>query len=183
MATANFSTTDISTIYAIDIEDDFTWEDTIEKMRKVLSDKYDIDFCEGVDSDEIGIITHSLPWMEVSFEVKLKSGYYSGANFDVEVTWQDHFGQFMGDIAILDDSGRYPSHWIMQSIADALWNMSAYSSKGMCSLQAPNQIKAVRKLIDEKLPELEAILAKHSDHNLRVAGVFSNGEAVYESIK
>lgn len=106
----------------------------------------------------------------------IQSAYYEGATLDwlVEIeereTWKHSTGSYYDES--LED--------IMDMIFDPYYtDLNA----GLCKIMQPKAVSWAEQVISNIEDKLEKLYESWSSHKLHCKGVFSNGEAIYETVK
>jgi len=177
MATANFTTTDVSVVYGITIENDWDWDNAIDNIDSYLSDKFGDEFNGDRNVGNIGSISrHDGNMFTIGIDVILRSGYYEDANVDLVVSIESDYGSLTLGLDDLDDSN------VVDWIADELIYNDCYTNLGMCKMQAPNILDKLQAKVSELLTDVEQAIGEVSHYKLNCIGHFSNGGAVYKKI-
>jgi hypothetical protein len=175
MATSNFHNVNATKIFAVEIEEDYDYDDLKENLLCELESK---DYnSRGNDPHEL----RSFPsvvlkakeegkdicgvYVSVTCSAIIRSGYYSGVNLDWGIVFQVGRTEYE---EIPDES----------DIIDTIIYETDYK-KGIATLQAGNILRYMENTKDELVKELEAIYSDYSE-KLVVVARFSNGETIYE---
>jgi hypothetical protein len=177
MATSNFANENASKVFAVELEDEFAYDDLKDCLEYELDEagfevykKPEYDHNRNYSGQILAEkrLSHSYKDFTVTATifVVVRSGYYSGANLDWQITFCDDFEHYEHD----DYDPKYTAE-------DLVYRLDFPPSKAKTySLLAE---KKYEKLKDQLVTELEAIYAKISTP-LVVAARFSNGETIYE---
>lgn len=164
--------------------EDFEYDDLISNLG------YEIERLGGKKENEhlgdrnypissIGVFEESKWYGDLEVTVKvtatIQSAYYEGATLDwmVEIecdreTWKHSTGSYYDED--LDD--------IMDMLFDPYYtDLNA----GLCKIMQPKAVSWAEQTISEIEDKLEKLYEDWSSHKLHCKGVFSNGEAVYET--
>lgn len=110
--------------------------------------------------------------VEVGLIPVLRSGYYSGANWDylkyivLERDWENDYD-------------------IEEEICEenvSLFCRNAFDNRGFAKIIAPKIYNKIAETIDELDDKFSELAERFSDMKLGCVGVFSNGEAIYERV-
>jgi hypothetical protein len=179
MATSNFHNVNASKIFAIEIVEEFEYQDLIDNLTYELEAK-GFHIGSGRDSNELRsfpskvigskTISKSFNGVEVEVEISaiVRSGYYSGVNLDWEINYCNG-RNFEGELPDTD--------YIAEDL-EYYGNMN----RGMALIQAKNVHKFFEKTKNILSTELETIFENYSTPLIVVAR-FSNGETMYETSK
>jgi DNA-binding Lrp family transcriptional regulator len=176
MATGNFHNVNASRIFAVQIEEEWDYEDLKSNLLCELEAK---GFVKGYGNDpnELRSFPSSIlasksvykdfcgVEVEVEITAIVRSGYYSGVNLD----WQLDFK--LGNGYVMDEIPE------QSEIAEDL-DYYGDTNKGMATIQAKNVEKFFEKTRDILIEELETIYQENSIALVTVAR-FSNGETIY----
>lgn len=177
MSTCNFHNRHAKHIYAIEIENEFDYDDVMHNAQYLLEeavakkkeiifsrhDEWDNHALRSYDSKIFAEFTYVCPETDASFDMRmlLTNGYYSGVNLDY---YFDCEGSGHSDIAEALDEYEY--------------FLKTYYPE-----MEESEVNKLKKVAENKMNEMtdiaEAVFAKMSTP-LNCVGVFSNGEAVYE---
>lgn len=185
MGTSNFYNRNASKIFAIsgtfeneegETEiDEFIYDDTKGNIQSELKDFTSCDKWEsnGLRSYDGTIFAEKTEWKTFAgaeFGVKIqciaRSGYYDGANFDWEVTFEDAGGN---DFDEVDESDIKD---ILEYYAD---------SPKVKGIVAPHVAKWLEKTKTELVEKVEKVYEMYTD-KLVVTARFSNGETMYAKV-
>lgn len=175
MSTPNFANKNASRVFAFEVEDEFDYEDAVSNVACALEySKEDIVFEEENKSDGdrsypgrvFGEVQGKGKYYEkldlqvdVSLDVVVRSGYYSGGNFDYNFKI-DLNGDVVDDVEDID---------------------LQYEANGL--KQARQYEKYVKAYVEKELSRLQEVVEKVYEQfttPLKCLGVASNGEAFYE---
>ena len=183
MGTSNFSSS-TNVIHAVDCDDEFTYSDTRDNLQSEFNaiDEDKSNVFEFVNKDEwdgdrnfagkiIGQLYSSFTYLDIDFELTLniimRSGYYSGFNMDYEFGCSSNDGQYDSVDEMIDDLEEYD----LES-----------SFKGLYAIHGNRLRVKLDTLHDElKLKAIE-VFKQYSDQ-LVVTAQFSNGETFYKKVE
>ena len=178
MSTSNFYTKNIDSIYAVELNNEFEYDILIEDIREKLitNEEYNFSHEDGSDYDrnyEGNIFANggvSFNFCDVSVNISIdtiiRAGYYTGANFDYDVTvtiedeeidWFDYYGSIENVC----------SYWIEQ-----------YNNKGLAELHKTNLVYKIENTVTELIDFVESVYKQYSTE-LAIQERFSNGETIY----
>jgi hypothetical protein len=180
MATSNFHNVNSSNIFAVELENDFDYDDlkcNIESEMKAHSElSKGIYFRDGgsdpyelhsFPSTVVGSLCKEFSYKDFSIEVRvsavIRSGYYEGCNLD----WSVEYILDGNEIELAD-------------ISEELQYQYEYSK-----LNADNYESLILSKYEKFVNELTETLEKiYSDYSIKlgVTATFSNGETVYHKI-
>lgn len=179
MATCNFGGTCFSKYFAINPEDDFEFDLQKEDITGAIAS------IDGASEDDTQAYQIARVWrqiehcgipFELCVEVFLRPGYYEGAYLDGSLYVDGSEYNNIDDVDAAD---------LME---DGLWQTDQacqYKNQGAVTGFARMQGKNLQKKLDAAyssiLNDIEAAVSPLTDH-YRCAGIFSNGEAVYEKV-
>lgn len=129
-----------------------------------------MDFFAGSEWNEKGFEFHGLT-VGADVEIFANPGYYEGANIDYEITFE---GFKLSDYECFDD---------------LLWDFRDYYENfvqlnpGLASIHWGRFCKMFREFAESVIRKVEDYCRESCDQILKVAGAFSNGEAVYSVVK
>ena len=175
MATSNFHNVNASAIFAVQLEDEWAYDDLVENLTSELSNNPDyVDYgktdkheLRSFPSRSLGSIRkyHEYKdfYVEVCVTPVIRSGYYDGVNLDWNVDYSINGDSY--DIDELENGIGY-------NTALPISKIKAYS------LLAE---KKAEKLKNEIVEKVESIFSDYSDR-YGVTAVFSNGETIYHKL-
>jgi hypothetical protein len=175
MATSNFHNVNASAIFAVQLEDEWAYDDLVENLKSQLNNdpnyvdygKSDPNELRSFPSRSLGSIRkyHEYKdfYVEVCVTPVIRSGYYDGVNLDWNVDYSINGDSY--DIDELENGIGY-------NTALPISKIKAYS------LLAE---KKVEKLKNEIVEKVESIFSDYSDR-YGVTAVFSNGETIYHKL-
>jgi hypothetical protein len=172
MATSNFHNVNASKIFAVEIEEEFDYDDLIENLTSEFSAKEsfrsggsDEHELRSYPSKVLGSLFKSANFgdIEVCTQISLivRSGYYSGVNLD----WQLKHTVCGEEVSVGD----------FKDVAD-YWSRL---NKGLVTIQSKNAEKWAEKTAEELIAEVEKVYKDFSTP-LDVVARFSNGETIYK---
>ena len=176
MATSNFHNVNSSDIFAVELENEFDYDDLIENLKSEFNNQCK-SWYEGNGNDPhesrsypskvLGSIAESIQYKEFGIECKLsvivRSGYYSGCNLD----WNMEYS-LGGDAFELDDLAynlRYQLDF----------------SKSKSEKYALMASKKMTKIENSMVELTERIYGMYTD-KIGVVARFSNGETIYSKL-
>lgn len=201
MATSNFYTKNCSHIFVIGTAKYYTQEDIdANEMNPEMLGEYDADGTHFVYESELDNILEgleSIGWesgegatlatytenffygeCEISLTLKalINSGYYEGAclDFDGILTVYDNEDNFVNEY---DAFGSYAPK--EEDVRIDNWT----GSQGLSSMQAHNIIEYISSIIDNRTNQAERVFSQFAEHELILAGMFGNGEVLYNEEK
>jgi hypothetical protein len=175
MATSNFHNVNASAIFAVQLEDEWSYDDLVENLKSQLNNdpnyvdygKSDPNELRSFPSRSLGSIRkyHQYKdfYVEVCVTPVIRSGYYEGVNLDWNVDYAIN-----GDVYDMDEL----ENGIGYNTALPISKIKAYS------LLAE---KKAEKLKNEIVEKVESIFSDYSDR-YGVTAVFSNGETIYHKL-
>ena len=175
MATSNFHNVNASAIFAVQLEDEWAYDDLVENLKSQLNNdpnyvdygKSDPNELRSFPSRSLGSIRkyHEYKdfYVEVCVTPVIRSGYYDGVNLDWNVDYSINGDSY--DIDELENGIGY-------NTALPISKIKAYS------LLAE---KKAEKLKNDIVEKLEALYNNYSDR-YGVTAVFSNGETIYHKL-
>jgi hypothetical protein len=175
MATSNFHNVNASAIFAVQLEDEWAYDDLVENLKSQLNNdpnyvdygKSDPNELRSFPSRSLGSIRkyHQYKdfYVEVCVTPVIRSGYYDGVNLDWNVDYAINGDSY--DIDELENGIGY-------NTALPISKIKAYS------LLAE---KKAEKLKNEIVEKVESIFSDYSDR-YGVTAVFSNGETIYHKL-
>jgi hypothetical protein len=175
MATSNFHNVNASAIFAVQLEDEWSYDDLVENLKSQLNNdpnyvdygKSDPNELRSFPSRSLGSIRkyHEYKdfYVEVCVTPVIRSGYYDGVNLDWNVDYSINGDSY--DIDELENGIGY-------NTALPISKIKAYS------LLAE---KKAEKLKNEIVEKVESIFSDYSDR-YGVTAVFSNGETIYHKL-
>jgi hypothetical protein len=175
MATSNFHNVNASAIFAVQLEDEWAYDDLVENLKSQLNNdpnyvdygKSDPNELRSFPSRSLGSIRkyHEYKdfYVEVCVTPVIRSGYYDGVNLDWNVDYSINGDSY--DIDELENGIGY-------NTALPISKIKAYS------LLAE---KKAEKLKNEIVEKVESIFSDYSDR-YGVTAVFSNGETIYHKL-
>jgi hypothetical protein len=177
MATSNFHNVNASAIFAVQLEDEWAYDDLVENLKSQLNNdpnyvdygKSDPNELRSFPSRSLGSIRkyHQYKdfYVEVCVTPVIRSGYYSGCNLDWNV-----------DYLINGDASYDSPDFYIDDIAH-YGNLS----KSAATKYAKLAEKKAEKIKNEIVDELESLYNNYSDR-YGVTAVFSNGETIYHKL-
>jgi hypothetical protein len=175
MATSNFHNVNASAIFAVQLKDEWAYDDLVENLKSQLNNdpnyvdygKSDPNELRSFPSRSLGSIRkyHEYKdfYVEVCVTPVIRSGYYDGVNLDWNVDYSINGDSY--DIDELENGIGY-------NTALPISKIKAYS------LLAE---KKAEKLKNEIVEKVESIFSDYSDR-YGVTAVFSNGETIYHKL-
>ena len=175
MSTSNFHNVNASAIFAVQLEDEWAYDDLVENLKSQLNNdpnyvdygKSDPNELRSFPSRSLGSIRkyHEYKdfYVEVCVTPVIRSGYYDGVNLDWNVDYSINGDSY--DIDELENGIGY-------NTALPISKIKAYS------LLAE---KKAEKLKNEIVEKVESIFSDYSDR-YGVTAVFSNGETIYHKL-
>lgn len=127
-------------------------------------------FFEGSEWNEKGFEFHGLP-VGADVEIFVNPGYYEGANIDYEIMFE---GYKLSDYECIDD--------LLFDFRDYYEDVVELNP-GMAVIQWRTFCNRFRKFAESVIGKVEDYCRESCDQVLKVAGVFSNGAAVYSVVK
>lgn len=126
--------------------------------------------------------TSNLPFNNFEFtqEIYVRSGYYSGANFDWNISICANYGDnwSLADYDSVEDMiDDILESWEYEA-ADTYYGWNA----GLARMQRKNIKKWLERMINKLSDKADEICKKVCDEEYYCAGIFSNGEAVYRKV-
>ncbi len=182
MSTPNFDCKNTSKIYAIDNDEEFAQyacQESLEGLGWTPCDEYDRTSNRSYPASIIAEKTKCICVAGVSIDIaasaKIVSGYWSGAcfDFDCELSVYDRDGYHVDDYNDIDTINKYVDS---DTIAKDNWT----GNKGLSKIHAGRIYEAMQQAIDKLREEAEKAFAECCTDILVCAGVFSNGEAIYQ---
>ena len=186
MGTSNFHNVNANSIYVIDPQDEFEYEDTLEYINELFIEADKEGKFEFASDDEvtldtelrsfpaksIGIVYESFEFLGVGFEVQLiplvRNGYYEAGNLDYEIKYYvDSSTEAYNIDDLVYDFQKYPEDFDVNA--------------GLAKIHGDNLKKRLQNLEDKLTGEVEDIFTKCSDQ-YRVQAQFSNRETWYEKV-
>jgi len=177
MATSNFHNVNASAIFAVQLENDFDYEDLVDNLKSELNNNSDyVDYGKADHNELRSFPSRTLGsirkyhqykdfYVEVCVTPVIRSGYYSGVNLDWNVDYlingdvsYDSLDFYIDDIAYC---GNLP--------------------KSKATTYAKLAEKKAEKLKNEIVEKLESIYSDYS-MKLGVTARFSNGETIYHKV-
>lgn len=175
-----------------EIQEEYKMPEDFEADDLISNLGYEIKALGGIKENEhlgdrsypiqsIGVFKESKMYGDVEVVVKItatiQSAYYEGATLDwlVEIegyneTWKNSTGSSYDKD--LDD--------IMDMLFDPYYtDLNA----GLCKIMQPKAVDWAEQTISDIEEKLEKLYEDWSSHKLHCKGVFSNGEAIYETVK
>ncbi len=166
--------------------EDYAYDDLVSNIG------YEIEKLGGIKENEclgdrsypissIGVFKEHKMYGDIDIIVKItstiQSAYYEGATLDwlVEIEgYNDTYKHSTG--SYYDES--------LEDIMDMLFD-PYYSemNAGLCKIMQPKAVSWAEQTISEIEEKLEKLYENWSEHKLHCKGVFSNGEAIYETVK
>ena len=129
-----------------------------------------LDFFEGSEWNERGFEFHGLP-VGADVEIYANPGYYEGANIDYEITFE---GYKLSDYDSIDD--------LLFDFRDYYADVVELNP-GMTVIQWRTFCNRFREFAESVINRAEDYCRESCDQVLKVAGIFSNGSAVYSVVK
>ena len=158
-------------------------EDFISNIGEMIEELGGTAENESLDSGSYGIqslgyISLDKYYGDVNIEVQvtatLQSAYYEGGTLDYKI--EIYNGGEMVDVG----NGRY-ANTIEHVIMDLMY--SSDMPIGMQKIQSKNAEKWAENTIEKLSKEIEELFETVAGHKLQCDGVFSNGEAIYSTVK
>lgn len=177
MATSNFHNVNASSIFAVELQDQWAYEDLITNLTDELSSNpnwtdrvvRDPNECRSFPSTTVGVIERMYQYKDFYVEVcvtpVIRSGYYEGCNLDWNVSFN------------LD--GRYDYDEAEFSVDDVQYIGEMNRSKAVVYTKLAE--RKAQKMMNEIINELETIYSHYSE-KLGVVARFSNGETIYSKV-
>ena len=177
MATSNFHNVNASAIFAVQLENDFDYEDLVDNLKSELNNDSDYVDYGKADHNELRSFTsrtlgsirkyHQYKdfYVEVCVTPVIRSGYYSGVNLDWNVDYLIN-----GDVSY-DSPDFY--------IDDIAYCGNLPKSKA--TQYAKLAEKKAEKLKNQIVEKLESLYNDYSE-KYGVTAVFSNGETIYHKL-
>jgi hypothetical protein len=177
MATSNFHNVNASAIFAVQLENDFDYEDLVDNLKSELNNDSDyVDYGKADHNELRSFPSRTLGsirkyhqykdfYVEVCVTPVIRSGYYSGVNLDWNVDYLIN-----GDVSY--DS---PDFYI-DDIA-----YCGNLSKSKATQYAKLAEKKAEKLKNQIVEKLESLYNDYSE-KYGVTAVFSNGETIYHKL-
>lgn len=175
-----------------DIQEEYVYPESYECDDLIENLGYEIKALGGTKESEvieygsygvqsIGVFKESKMYGDVEFTVKvtatIQSAYYEGATLDwlVEIEgYNDTYKHSTG--SHYDES--------LEDIMDILFDPYYTDlNAGLCKIMQPKAVDWAEQTISDIGEKLEKLYEQWSEHKLRCKGRFSNGEAIYETIK
>ena len=174
-----------------DIQEEYVYPESYEFDELIENLGYEIKALGGTKENEylgdrsypiqtIGVFKESKMYGDVEVTVKItatiQSAYYEGATLDwlVEIEgYNDTYKHSTG--SYYDES--------LEDIMDMVFDPYYIDlNAGLCKIMQPKAVDWAKQTISDIGEKIEAIFEKYQEHKLTCAGVFSNGEAVYEKV-
>lgn len=174
-----------------DIQEEYRMPESYEYQDLIDNLGYEIEALGGTKENEylgdrsypiqsLGYFKEDKWYGDICITVKvtavIQSAYYEGATLDwlVEIeereTWKHSTGSYYDEN--LED--------IMDMIFDPYYtDLNA----GLCKIMQPKAVSWAEQVISDIGDKLEKLYEDWSSHKLHCKGVFSNGEAIYETVK
>jgi hypothetical protein len=177
MATSNFHNVNASAIFAVQLENDFDYEDLVDNLKSELNNDSDyVDYGKSDKHELRSFPSRSLGsirkyhqykdfYVEVCVTPVIRSGYYSGVNLDWNVDYLIN-----GDVSY-DSPDFY--------IDDIAYCGNLPKSKA--TQYAKLAEKKAEKLKNQIVEKLESLYNNYSE-KYGVTAVFSNGETIYHKL-
>ena len=156
--------------------DEFEYAEEIEFIKDEIkrhpkwNDEGSDDYSRNFHRTALGVLIADKSYLDVTIEIGItafaRSGYYEGANLDWEL-------EFFVDGYEHSDIDGAVEEWEFQVEED--------NNAGLISIHKTNVENWMNNTVDNLIEELEAIFENVSQHKLRVAARFSNGEVMYET--
>lgn len=183
MSTRNFHNENGRNVFAMDINEDYEYEDAIENICYGLDaefnndyrveDEYDKDALRSYGGKIIASVYGESKYykkldieVQPRLEIVVRNGYYSGINFDYRMIYD------ITDDEIEDS----------EELFDMLVDNAIYY-KDLSKKEAIRNAKFAEKYLEKSMEELrdkvEKVLSEYTTP-LNCVGTFSNGEAVYK---
>lgn len=129
-----------------------------------------VEFFEGSEWNEKGFEFHGLP-VGADVEIFANPGYYEGANIDYEIMFE---GYKLSDYECIDD--------LLFDFRDYYEDVVELNP-GMAVIQWRTFCNRFGEFAESVIGKVEGYCRESCDQVLKVAGVFSNGAAVYSVVK
>ncbi len=177
MATSNFHNVNASAIFAVQLENDFDYEDLVDNLKSELNNDSDyVDYGKADHNELRSFPSRTLGsirkyhqykdfYVEVCVTPVIRSGYYSGVNLDWNVDYLIN-----GDVSY-DSPDFY--------IDDIAYCGNLPKSKA--TQYAKLAEKKAEKLKNQIVEKLESLYNDYSE-KYGVTAVFSNGETIYHKL-
>jgi hypothetical protein len=152
MSTTNFCKKNASNYYAIELENDFDYDDLVLNLQCEFKTENNVNKWDNVNRNYEGKIISQLKknlnnW-HIVFDIIVRNGYYSGVNLDWDIMVE---------------------------------NINDYTQYQYGDYQENELPKYVNNYINAKIKSIEKIFKQFSTP-LYCKGVFSNGEAIYAKV-
>lgn len=166
MGTGNFYNKNASKIFAVDIQEDFDYQDLTENLQFDLEklgfnaiDESDNErnFAGKYIAEKVFDFENKQQSVRLVIQAIVRSGYYSGVNLDYDF-------KIVGDCV-----GNYHTDFEIDEKSDLNYQVA----RGFKTL-----FKQAKKTLEKEVKVLEKVFAENSDA-LRVGARFSNGETIY----
>jgi hypothetical protein len=202
MGTSNFMQMGSETIFSVELENDFDYEDTVLNLTEFMQNKFGDDFSTSDDylnfnrsypSRMVGFVenqvskhylrekkdkTGDLMDVEVSFETRVftSSGYYSGMNLDYLTEITVIVGGTDEDVFTLDEC----TNGLLEAVKECMdsSDLLEYSSDALKYMYADWITTFIDKEHTKLNKKLDKVLAQVAQP-LEVFARFSNGETMY----
>ncbi len=172
--------------------DTFDYENLKENLGDSIAENGGEALDEVLDHDRnynkqaIGAFSEDKNFGDINAEIKLiayiQSAYYEGATLDYQI--QVYNG---GEMVEIYDEGRPWEKCTIEDVVEDLFETKYgehdYSdmNRGLRTIQAKNAVKWLEQQKEEIGKQIETIFETYTEHKLQCKGVFSNGEAIYET--
>jgi hypothetical protein len=177
MATSNFHNENSSSIFAVQLQDEWAYEDLISNLTSELSSNpnwidrvvSDPNELRSFPSTTVGVIERMYQYKDFYVEVcvtpVIRSGYYEGCNLD----WNVEFN--------INGMNAYDTADF--SVDDIQYCGGMNRSKAVVYTKLAE--RKAQKMMNEIVNELETLYSMYSD-KLEVVARFSNGETIYSKV-
>ena len=177
MATSNFHNVNASAIFAVQLEDEWAYDDLVDNLKSELNNDTDyVDYgktdpheLRSFPSRTLGSIRKYVQYKDFYVEVcvtpVIRSGYYDGVNLD----WN-------ADYLINGDASYDSPEFYIDDIAHY-----GSMSKSKATKYAKLAEKKAEKVKNQIVEKVESIFSDYSE-KYGVTAVFSNGETIYHKL-
>lgn len=201
MAAANFYTKNANAYYVIlgdeTCREDWQFNEILNDISEFIISKYGYETASGSDcraryyearnlaekSEFHSLTKNWLTDFRVTKILQVRSGYYSGANLDYDITIELD-GSYTGEINVSEYSDDDDA--INDQIDGLIDYVAAHGCEswnaGTVKMLRPMLFKKMQKIINEARAELEQICAESCEATFVCSACFSNGEAWYKKV-